>query len=103
MKDVDWKAAVAAINAPPDVHKMMTLPPRKVRRKKRKPTLGTINAFARPIRKHQQPPASIETLVAIHIKDVNGKVIRKMVVPRENVDPDMLAKRRSEEKKEDVV
>jgi hypothetical protein len=52
--------------------------------------------FARPIPHGPQPPASFETLVTIHVKDAEGRTIRKFTVPRSSVDPAMLAKRRSE-------
>src|SRR5689334_17376898 len=92
-KEANLRNIVAAINAPPDLKKMMSLPGRKARRgAKKHQGRGSINPYARPIKKGPLPPASLKTLVAVHVHNEDGKVIRKFVVPRENVDPAMLAK-----------
>jgi hypothetical protein len=36
--------------------------------------------------RYKMSPASIETLAALHVQDATGKVVRKMVVPRDKVD-----------------
>src|SRR5262245_45053603 len=71
-----------------------TIPARKQRRKVRR-NVHVSNPFARPIRRGPQPPAAIDSLVAIHIKNEDGKVVRRFVIPRDKLQAELLAKPRS--------
>jgi len=98
---------VAMINAArhqqPDQVARKAVPMARVNRKLRRQKIKLVRAltpFARPIRRGPQPPAAIDSLVAIHIKNEDGKVVRRFVIPRDKLQAELLAKTRTEQKAE---